>query len=367
MFSKALVIGAYQKKLEEIASHSGVELIAVVPPSWRGSYEQRLEAAQAGRFRLVVSPIVLNGNFHLFFFPQLGRLLDEYRPDLVHLDEEPYNLATCLGMWECHRRGIPALFFTWQNLNRRYPIPFRAMEKYVYHSATWALAGTPAAASVLSAKGYAGRVSVIPQFGVDPELFSPRPSRASEQILRVGYAGRLVPEKGLMLLVEACARMTAEVKLTLLGEGPSRADVESTARRLGFHERISIRGVVPSAEMPEALRELDVLVLPSLSQPNWAEQFGRVLVEAMACGLAVVGSDCGEIPYVIGDAGLLFPEGDVDALAAALDRLATDSQLRAQLSARGRQRVLDRFTQAKIASDTVEVYRSVLAGASRAA
>src|SRR5439155_24845569 len=108
------------------------------------------------------------------------------------------------------------------------------------------------------------------------------------------------------------------------------------------------------------LQSLDVLVLPSLSQPSWIEQFGRILVEAMACGVAVVGSTCGELPDVIGDGGLTFPEGDIAALASMLERLAGDQGLRAELGKRGRARVLERFTGERVAADTVDVYRQML-------
>jgi glycosyltransferase involved in cell wall biosynthesis len=112
--------------------------------------------------------------------------------------------------------------------------------------------------------------------------------------------------------------------------------------------------------VPSYLRALDVIVLPSVSRPNWAEQFGRILVEAMAAGVSVVGSNCGEIPDVIGNAGLVFPEGDANALARILDRLARQPSLRVQLGERGRRRALERYTYRRIAMDTVEVYRQVL-------
>jgi glycosyltransferase involved in cell wall biosynthesis len=103
------------------------------------------------------------------------------------------------------------------------------------------------------------------------------------------------------------------------------------------------------------------LVLPSRTRPNWVEQFGRVLIEAMASGVPVVGSDSGEIPNVIGDAGLVFPEGDIGRLRAHLQSLIDDPGLWAALARRGRERVQARYTQARIAAETVQVYREVLA------
>ncbi|HET7377731.1 MAG TPA: glycosyltransferase, partial [Anaerolineae bacterium] len=111
------------------------------------------------------------------------------------------------------------------------------------------------------------------------------------------------------------------------------------------------------SQLPEYCHSIDVLVLPSRTKSNWKEQFGRALVDAMACGVPVIGSNSGEIPNVIGDAGLIFPEGDVDALSEYLIKLQNNPALRADLAKRGRQRVLDHFTQAKIARKTYEVYQ----------
>jgi len=101
-------------------------------------------------------------------------------------------------------------------------------------------------------------------------------------------------------------------------------------------------------------------VLPSRTSSHWVEQFGRVLIEAMACGVAVVGSDSGEIPHVIGDAGLIFPEGDVAALRKQLARLQGNQALRRELGARGRARVMAHYTQAQVARDTVAFYRELI-------
>ena len=137
--------------------------------------------------------------------------------------------------------------------------------------------------------------------------------------------------------------------------------LEQLARDLGIQERVQFDGAISSAQMPAYLQQLDVLVLSSRTLPNWKEQFGRILVEAMASGVAVVGSDSGEIPHVIGDAGLVFPEDDVDALHDRLLNLMRSDELRQQLAERGRQRVLANYTQQEIAAQTVAVYHGMLA------
>jgi glycosyltransferase involved in cell wall biosynthesis len=359
MISKALVVGAYQSKLEEIAGYPDVDLTVVVPRSWGG---QRYEPTCLRGYRTLVQPIRFNGNFHLFHFPRLGRIIHELRPDIVHADEEPYNLATAQATYLALRNGARPLFFTWQNLNRAYPPPFSWFERYVFRRSRHAIAGNAEAVDVLRAKGYTGPSSVIPQFGIDPAVFSPAPARcgAEQRPFTIGHLGRLTPEKGTDLLVDAVARLDGDWRLRLVGNGPLRDSLAARAASLGVSDRVSLEPAVPSLDVPHKLRGLDVLVLPSLTRPNWKEQFGRVLVEAMACGVAVVGSDSGEIPNVVGDAGLIFPEGDVDALRGAMRRLSTDETLRDALARRGRARVLDRYTQAQVARQTYDLYRELV-------
>ena len=108
------------------------------------------------------------------------------------------------------------------------------------------------------------------------------------------------------------------------------------------------------------MQKLDALVLPSLTRPNWIEQFGRVLPEAMACETPVIGSSSGEIPHVIGEAGLVFQEGNVQELVASVRKLLDDPELYTRLAAKGRQRVLENYTQEQIARQTYEVYKEML-------
>jgi len=361
MLSKACIVGAYQRKLEEIAA-LGVELTVLVPPSWRESgRETMLERAHTAGYTLEVLPMALNGHFHLHFYPGLGHALRRLQPDICHIDEEPYNLSTFLALRQARAVGARTLFFTWQNLPRRYPPPFRNIEAYVLRHADYALVGNQEAETVLRWKGYQGPATLIPQFGVDPEIFRPQPEAVppSEPFV-VGFAGRLEPYKGVLDLLEAMAGLQGSWRLRLVGAGSLRDAIAERAAALGVAERVSLEPAVSSLDMPRFYRQLHALALPSRTMPNWKEQFGRVLVEAMACGVPVVGSDSGEIPNVIDGAGLTFPEGDVAALRSALEQLQHSPDLRADLARRGRERVLAHYTQAEVARATVEVYRRLL-------
>lgn len=369
MASKALVSAAYHAKLRDIAAEPGVErLTVVVPPAWQepGGRLLRLERSDAieGAYDLRVEPIRFNGSFHLFYWPTLGRIINEVRPDVVHVDEEPYNWATALAAWQARGAGSAVVFFTWQNLVRRYPPPFRWMEQSVFRQAQHAIVGNAEAGGVLRQKGYAGPISEIPQFGVDPARFVPAEALRHTEVPIIGYVARLVEEKGVFVLIAAMERLQDLAwRLLVVGTGPAEAQARAAIAAAGLDERVTWQASVPSEEMPYTLKQLDLLVLPSLTRPHWKEQFGRVLVEAMACGVPVVGSTSGEIPNVIGNAGTVVPEGDPDALAAGLRPLLVDPRRRQQLGARGRERVIERFTSASVARRTVAAYAAAFEAA----
>jgi glycosyltransferase involved in cell wall biosynthesis len=361
MISKAFVIGAYHSKLKHIAAQPSVQLSVIVPPSWRDERgELKLERTTSDGYSLIVTPLRFNGNFHLHYYPQLNRLLQQLKPDLVHIDEEPYNLATFRAMRSARRLGARVIFFSWQNLNRAYPPPFRWFERYTLQHAAAGIVGNADAAQVWRAKGYGGLLTVIPQVGVEPDVFKPLDRNQDTSTFVVGYAGRFVEEKGIDVLLTALRDFGGAWRLDLLGSGPDQTRLAELAQRLQIADRVRFLPWRPSAQTVDYYRSLDLLVLPSRSRSNWKEQFGRVLVDAMACGVPVIGSTCGEIPNVIGDAGLIFPEGDAAALHDHLRTLQHDAALRRDLALRGRQRVLDRFTQEQIARQTYEVYCAVM-------
>jgi glycosyltransferase involved in cell wall biosynthesis len=369
MLSKALVVGAYQKKAEELAALPGVELTVAVPPVWRepGVGDQVLERRFVRGYQLAVLPIWLNGRHHIHFYPAIERLVAHVRPDVFHIDEESFNFATYQAMRAGVRFGARCCFYSWATVDRRYPPPFGWFERYAFHHAAHAIAGAQEAADILRRHGYCGPISVLPQFGVDPDLFAPKDERRKTKDERleerpssfvIGYLGRLVPQKGLLDLIEALALLPAHTRVRLIGDGVQKLQLLARAAELGVRDRLEL--VAWTNDVPAELRQLDALALPSHTTRGWKEQFGRVLIEAMSCGVPVVGSSSGEIPNVIGDAGLIYPEGDVPALAASLERLATQPALHATLAGRGRVRVLERYTQAALARQYYEVYREML-------
>ncbi|KXK50367.1 MAG: putative glycosyltransferase [Chloroflexi bacterium OLB13] len=360
MISKACVVGIYQKKLEDIA-RLGIDLTVAVPPAWRDERgEQALERVYVGGYDLRVLPIRFNGNFHLHVYRGLGRLFADLKPDLVHIDEEPYNAATWQAIWHARRIGAKVVIFSWQNLLRHYPPPFSWGERWALARCDLLIAGTDSAADVWRAKGYSGPIRTIPQFGTDPELFRPKPEpRTADHPFVIGYFGRLVVEKGVHVLLDALAQLTGAWRALIVGGGPELDRLKAMAASLHIADRVEFRPQVPSTEMPRLYHSIDVLALPSLTRPNWKEQFGRVLVEAMASGVPVIGADSGAIPSVVGDGGIIVPEGSVSALRDAIQSLIDLPERGQQLAEKGRMRVIEHFTQQSVARETVLAYRAL--------
>ncbi len=359
ILSKALAVGAYQRKAEWIAAEPDVALTVLVPQSWQG---RAAECAFTQGYDLRALPIRFSHHFHLHYYPTLARTLHALQPDVFHIDEEPYNFATWHAMRCALRlpRRPRIVFFSWQNLLKRYPPPFCWMERDVLRHANAAIVGNQEAHQVWRAKGFQRLMRVVPQFGVDESQFQPAPHPPSDRFT-IGYAGRLVREKGVDVLMRAFARLPAHTRLIVVGEGDQAAALQRLARQLGVGERVTFKPPLPSTQMPAFYRQLDAFVLPSRTTPQWKEQFGRVLIEAMACGVPVITSRCGEAPHVAGEAGLVFEEEDDNALAQHLHRLLNDVELRHSLACAGRQRVLAQFTMRRIAEETAAVYREIYA------
>lgn len=364
MLSKAAIVGQYQTKLTTLAAKPNLDLTVVVPPSWRDERGiMPLERIHTSGYELIVAPIRFNGHFHLHYYPTLPEILARVCPDILHLDEEPYNFATFHATRAMRRVNANALsptqtrilFFSWQNIRREYPPPFAWMEQYVFENANAAIAGNKEAEKILRRKGFSKPICVIPQFGV-PDSFAPLPSPRPYSLITIGYAGRLVREKGIEILLQALAQVQGDWALKILGSGPLSDSLPKLAQQLGIAARVQFAPWVSSGEMPQFYNSLDLLVVPSLTQPNWKEQFGRVLMEAMACAIPVVGSDSGEIPNVIGDSGIIVPEGDSTALTRALDTLILNPTLRQSLGAQGRTRALTLFSQQRVVDDTYNLY-----------
>ncbi len=368
--SHACVVDVNQRLFNELCRHQDVEVMMVAPRRWRASTGMVVDyrPVEGARFSSRPLPVIGSGQISLHLYRGLARVLRDLAPDVVYLDEEPSSLPAWQVLRICRRHGFPICFMTAQNLVKRFPWPFSRVERAVLDYAALAVPLAPDVADVLRAKRFAGEIVVIPHF-VDTELFRPtdRDDLRRELGLHgtvLGYLGRLTGEKGLedlMAGADILWERGADVSLLLVGGGPLSERLREWARRRPLG-RVVLTGPVAHSAAPDYLSVFDILAVPSRTMPNWKEQFGRVLIEAPACEVPVVGSSSGNIPALIGElgSGVVFAERDPAALADAVQGLIEDPERAGRLARTGRRRAEELYGLPAVADRLYDALSAML-------
>lgn len=361
----------------------GIEVIVVVPKIWRpGGVQNKIIAPEyrdEGAFKIVpISNFSQNQQGLLTFGADLVSLLKQFRPDIIQVEQGSRGLAYTQMITLNFLLGLNAknIFFTWWNLPYKLKLPVALLEKYNLNHSHGIICGNQDGAEIFRQKGYTRPIKVMPQLGVDEQLFTPQaqPELAAKlgifpSDFVVGFVGRFVSEKGLLTLLQALINIKDKSwKLLLLGRGELQTELLKIAAENHIQERVIIIESVPHNAVPQYINLMSTLVLPSettykfktLTAIGWKEQFGHVLIEAMACKVPVIGSNSGEIPYVIGDAGLVFPEGDVEALGSCLTKLIDNPEFAMRLGGMGYQKVMDKYTNQALARQQLNFYQEVV-------
>ncbi len=358
-----------QRKAEQLARLGGVELMVLAPERFNhyGVWKDAGPPEHA-EFQFAVQkvrwPWLGPAQNYLHWYPGLKQLLRDYQPDVIDLWEEPWALVSAHACW-LRNRLLPhtrIVMESEQNLHKRFPPPFSWIESYTLANADHAVGRSSEVIEILRGKGYKGPANVVGN-AVDTELFRPMNreecrSQFGWDGFTVGYAGRLVERKGLLDAVEALAFLPDDVRLVFVGTGEFRAALDRRIAELGKGAQVHFLDARPLEELPPVMNALDALLLPSRTVPSWKEQFGRVIIEAQACGTPVIGSDSGAIPEVVAGGGLIFPEGDAQALAATILRLKTDPAEAHQLGTQGRRQVEAQYTWARVAAQMHSIYNT---------
>lgn len=352
-----------QRKWEAFADLSPRHAaLLIVPNGWRDPHFGPVnpEPSRHPRVHVRVTRALFRGHgtLTLHVDPRLAWVARRFRPDIVLVEQEPRSLLALQGRWlaQVLPGRPPFTFFTWGGgPNRHRSLPLRILERGTLRAARAAFAGNQAACDQLRASGFGHPIHRIPQVGVD---LPDRPEPTRRQVRRelgvsgvvVGFAGRLIAEKGVLDLAEALSGLGClDWTFLAIGRGPLREALKLRFGADGLAVRLQIVEDADHHRVCALLAALDAFVLPSYTTADCAEQFGHVLIEAMAAGCPVVGTDSGEIPRVIGNAGIVVPERDIGHLRAALRLLIEDPGLRARLTASGRARVQHHFTHGVVA------------------
>jgi glycosyltransferase involved in cell wall biosynthesis len=354
VYGHALVQPPHWARWRELAEAYPVSVHLVVPREWESVWfgepvVARPPAVAEERFRVTPLAVLDRRHWGRYVFRSLDATLRQHPADAIIVYGEEFSLLLQQIIW-CRRRCCPQAklgFFTWNNLSilggRRQWLK-QWFWRRVCAGTDLAIGGSQDVARLLCDAGYPGPVRVQTELGVDEREFQPS-DEAGERVRReieaegfvLGFAGRLTEAKGVEDLFAALEGLRLDQPWTLLlvGDGDLREALTTRANQLGG--KVVFAGMRPVAEMPDWLRAMDCLVLPSRTMPDWKEQFGLVIPQAVLCGTPVLGSDSGAIPEVVGQPDAIFPERDPEALRALLVRIMQDEGWRRDLTARQRE------------------------------
>jgi glycosyltransferase involved in cell wall biosynthesis len=352
---------ATRGKLKALAG-LGCTLSVAIPAEWSPSPRGPVLKATWGNdggIRIVPIPVDgERGEGVAWRSKDLYRLLSDFRPDIVQVEAEPWTSAAAVTAGHAAKLGQPLVIFGWESIVRPLGFAEKWRRKRSLGRAKGLVGGNRVAAGILSRARPGLPVTVIPQLGLTPPLEVRRPENSA---LSIGFVGRLVPEKGLDVLFRACVKLLGKWSLTVVGSGPEQENLEALAERLGIASRITWKGALPPEHVRALWSEVDTLVIPSRTTPDWVETFHQPLVEAMGHGVTVVGSDSGALPELIDTAGLVVPEDDIPALTAALQHLLDSPRERARLGREARLRVMSEYVDDAVARRTLEFWATIRA------
>ena len=365
VISHSCVTDVNQQQFVALNTIPNTHVALVIPAVWRSEYSGKRHEPSllpSITFPIYQFPIALPGHVSLHFYTRLPlKCLRRFGPDVLLSTQEPWSLSGLQAVWLAHHLHCPLVFQTNQNLFKKYPPPFSWIERLSYRNAQVALAYSEEARQVLLRKGLRRPSQVVP-YGTDLSLFHPQKNEMMRCELGLcgkfvlGYMGRLVQEKGLDTLMEAAGILRTQCPdlpfaVLLVGSGSEEIILREKVRQAGLDKYFVFVGAVAHRDAGAYLNCMDIFVLPSRTTASWKEQFGRVILEALACGIPVVGSDSGQIPHLLHETGggLVFEEGDAAALAEQIVKLVQEPQTRARLGTAGQESVRAYYTYEAVA------------------
>lgn len=365
------VVTLNRRLVNEMAKIGGDEWeITVVAPRYvKGDLRPiHLETDEHDICKFRSLPLYLSQKPHIMFYGCELREILQQEWDLIHCWQEPYTLvAAQVAYWKL--KTTPILYATFQNQSKNYPLPFNVIEKYVMkNSSGWIAFAQTVFQELKSRPGYSSPRTVISP-GVDVKHFQPSEEvkhrikaelcwHSHEDTAVVGYLGRLVPEKGLHLLMKVMEQISVSWKLLIVGTGPMEVELRRWAAK--YPDQVRVCTDVGHSDVPDYLNAMDILVAPSQTYPNWREQFGRMLIEAFACSVPVIGSDCGEIPYVLEGAGIVVGEKDEQGWVMAITQLLQDPALREKLGRAGLEKARRLYSWSAVAQQHLDFFKQIL-------
>ncbi len=361
------------------------EVIVVVPKGWKEVQKYPLPSSVGTSTQIQPLPCWFPYHPYTILYQGLGPLIEKKAPDVIYVHEEPPALSTAQAAFHAKRRNTPLLLDSALINKLGYVWGGNILEQFVYSVADIVYYRNGQCRQTLRERGCPESKLRGPMpNGVSERTFSPVSSSeaseflmevadedlravlgknapSQEQLLRVGFAGRICYEKGIDDLI-LLAREEKEIEVFFCGPMVDKEYEEVIEEQTNAHYLGEIKG----DRMNAFYSSCDLTVLPSRQTPHWEEQFGRVLIESISCGTPALGSNVGMIEEIVGTEGV-FPEGKDDKLID-LVRTFRDPRRREVLHDMQERQVQEKYSWSKIAErvwedvQTLSVQNPVNAG-----
>jgi glycosyltransferase involved in cell wall biosynthesis len=257
------------------------------------------------------------------------------------------------------------MVYSAENIPGNVRTALRVPMKYVMRHSDMAFVCSRAVKQILETEGYTKPIEVFP-LGVDVSRFRKSSSVQLKRKLAldgkfiIGYVGRLLEIKGIFLLIELMRYLPGNVHLLMVGSGPEKKNLRVVSAKYHLEHRVHFMGNVPYTQLPQYINCMDIGIIPSRTTTRWKEQFGRVIVEFMSCEVPVIGSDSGSIPEILGDAGYIFHENNLQELIPLVKTLKEHPEIRQEFGKRGRQRATTYYTLEIMCERLLSMYQKLL-------
>lgn len=291
----------------------------------------------------------------------LRTLVRDTRPDLLHIVGDPWTPTAEAGAAAARDLKLPYALVGTSSIGGPSGITSRWQARRVRDGAA-VLAGTVRSAMEHLARDASDSIprGVVPVNGL---VIPPAPpARAVPTAPTFGVVGRIVPERGLDLLLDALVEVYGEWRLRIVGTGPAQEALEAQAQRLGLAAKLEWMGGLPRQALGDFWGSIDVLIAPSRSTPTWVEPTGGVVLEAMAHAIPPVVTQCGALPDVVGVGGLIMDEDDRPALSRVLQKFVQEPGRVRTLGAAARQHAIERFGDRPVAEQMVALWGRIPRG-----
>lgn len=377
VFDHMLVIDSYKALYKELIQKHNIDILAICPTYTIINFQNNSKIFSTIKndernWILNLSPVIPINPHRIFYNPlNLLKILRKKRWDAIYIVGEPewFISAEVIILSKLSRKNVKIMVQTSRNIDftiSKFPYRFsnitRKIDFYVRRNcnALVCIGESTKESFNKSPFSFNHNKLYIHPWHIDVDFFKNRMHNKPNIKLTLGFVGRIEDEKGIINFYEAIKFIKEKVRIIIAGNGSKSEWLNLKIKDLGIEYKFIKDAKMEN--MPDIYSEIDILIVPSLTTNIWKEQFGRVIPEALSCETAVIGSDSGEIPYVIGDAGLVFKEGNTNDMLEKINYLLDNPEKLIELKRKGRERVIQKFSTVAVANNFVEILKDVIKG-----